>query len=93
MATPDPFAGRNEGLDAPADNAVAITPHDSNDLVAQPRAVYVGGAGNLSVEMLDGSNAAANVTFTAVPAGTVLPIRPTKIRATDTTASLIVGMW
>ena len=71
---------------APA--AFAITPNSSSDLPQRVRAVYVGGAGNIDAVFTPG---AAPVTFTAVPAGTVLPICPTRINAT-TTATLLVGM-
>lgn len=60
-------------------NTVAITP--------LPAELYVGGAGNVSVGMSDGSN----VTFSNVAAGTILPIGP-KFVYTNTTATLIVGM-
>jgi hypothetical protein len=65
----------------------AVTPSDT---VVQPfRAVYVGGAGNLAVIGLDDT---AAVTFTGVVAGTLLPIRVSKILATGTTATAIVGL-
>lgn len=68
-------------------NAVAITPHDTND-IATTVAVYVGGAGNLKVDMKGGGT----VTFQAVPVGTVLEIRATRIYATGTTATYLLGL-
>ena len=88
----DDFQHTAEGLDSPADNAVAVTPNDSTDLANVPRAIYVGTAGNLVVHMKNGSGTAASVTFSAVPVG-VLPIRPTRVLATGTTASNIVAIW
>mgnify|MGYP006969344848 CR=1 FL=1 len=77
--------------DGPAQHGAAITPHDTNELANVPRAVYVGGAGNLKV-VLVGDGDTDFVTFTAVPAGTVLPIRP-RIVHTDTTATALVALW
>jgi nitrogen fixation protein len=76
-------------LMTPADGAAAITPHDTNLLTVTTRAVYVGGAGDLAVVMFNGDE----VTFPAVPAGTVLPVRAKKVKATGTTATSLVGMY
>ena len=51
--------------------------------------VYVGGAGNIVVELYGG----AVVTFMAVPAGTVLPVRVRTIRQTSTTATLMLFLY
>lgn len=72
----------------PARRASAVTPSDSTVLNA--RAVYVGGAGDLVVE-LPGNDGAA-VTFVAVPAGSLLPIRAVRIRAA-TTATSVVALY
>jgi len=66
----------------------AITPHDSTDM-ALTRAVYVGGAGN--VVAVDADNTAT--TFTAVAAGTLLPIRVRRINSTSTTATALVAIY
>lgn len=50
--------------------------------------LYVGGAGTLSVTTLDGSD----VTFTAVPAGTVLPVQVVKLKSAST-ATLVIALW
>jgi hypothetical protein len=72
-----------------AEQAVAVTPSDANDLAITSRAIYVGGAGDLTVVMCgDGST----VTFSAVPVGSVLPIRVTRVKATGTTATLILSL-
>ncbi|MFQ5786316.1 MAG: hypothetical protein ACE5H8_16040 [Alphaproteobacteria bacterium] len=68
--------------------AVANTPADS-DLSTLADAVYVGGAGNLSVILADDSTA---VTFVGVPAGTLLRLRVKQIRSTSTTATSIVEL-
>lgn len=80
--------GGNHGFAAPF--AAVVTPSDTVDLAFVSRALYVGGAGNITVIMAgDGST----VLFSAVPAGLVLPIRVNRVKATGTTATLIVAMW
>jgi hypothetical protein len=66
----------------------AITPDDANGLAKPSLGLWVGGAGNLAVKLQDGSTA----TFTAVPAGTMLPVVATQVLATGTTATLLVGL-
>lgn len=73
---------------APATRAAAVTPSDSTILNA--RALYVGGAGNVAVMPLEGSTA---VTFTAVPAGTILPVSCARVMSTNTTATAIVALY
>lgn len=54
-----------------------------------PSIIYVGGAGNLTVRDTCGNS----VVFTAVPAGTVLPLLCTGVDATALTASNITRSW
>lgn len=67
---------------------VAVTPSDTVDLPVVPCALYVGGAGN--VVAVKGDN--TTVTFTGVPAGTVLPISCRRVNNTNTTATAIVAL-
>ena len=54
--------------------------------------LYIGGAGNITVTPW--SNAAGGtVTFTAVPAGTVLPLRVKRYASAGLTASAIVRLF
>ena len=69
-----------------ADTAAAITPSDTAPNVFSR--LYVGGAGNLKITTENGDA----VTFSAVPVGTVLPIRTSLVWATGTTATLIIGL-
>ncbi len=84
-------------MDWPAVNAKVITPSvDGGDLDFVARAIYVGGAGNLEVDMQGGpteNGGNDKVLFSAVPAGTILPIRATAIYSGNTTATLIVALW
>jgi hypothetical protein len=72
----------------PAARAAAITPSDTVNLKATTRGIYVGGAGDV-VAIIGG----VAVTFTAVPAGSVLPIAATRINSTATTATALVALW
>lgn len=85
----DGFSKYPTGPTAPYDTYVALTPNDTVDLANVTRALYVGGAGNISVDDLSGNTA---VVFTGVPAGTVLSIRVKRLRLTGTTATNIVGL-
>ncbi len=84
-------------MDWPAVNAKVITPSaDGGNLDAVTRAIYVGGAGAVEVDMLGGpedNGGNTKVLFSAVPAGTILPIRATAIYSGNTDATLIVALW
>jgi hypothetical protein len=90
MPAADQFSSFSEGLMSPADNAVAVTPNDSTDLTYVTRCVYVGGAGNVTVTMAGGGS---NVAYVAVPAGTFMPIRVSRILSTGTTATSILALY
>lgn len=72
-----------------ARNAVTIVPHATNAISPIPDQVYVGGAGDITCRLMGDSS---DVVFKAVPVGTLLPIRPQYIRATGTTATLMLGL-
>jgi hypothetical protein len=84
---PDNFANHAKGLESPASVAFAITPNDSTDLSQDTRGIYVGGDGNL-VARING----ADITFTGVKGGAVYPIRVSRVLATGTTATGLVGL-
>ena len=77
----------------PAAKLVAVTPSDSVDIATfngfYPRALWVGGAGNIVIVSPDGSSA----TVSGVAAGTLLPIQCRRVNSTSTTATLIVGLY
>jgi len=74
---------------APATGGASITPSDTVQITKVHRAVYVGGAGNLSVTTSGGDA----IIFVGVPAGTILPIKCSLIKSTSTTATsiLVIG--
>lgn len=70
-----------------------VTPSDTVDFTkyngAYPRALYIGGAGNVTVVRPDGTA----VLFTALPVGTVFPIKCRRVNSTATTATPICALW
>jgi len=81
--------GDIEQLDFPADDAEVIVPSDVTGLVKISRSIYIGGAGDVSVEMAKTGTA---IVFTGVQAGSVLPIRVSRVNATGTTATNMVAL-
>jgi hypothetical protein len=74
----------------PGENAAAVTPSDDTDLSYVTRAVYVGGGGNLKVDMV---GEGTGIIYYNLPAGTCLPIRVTRVYSTGTNATYIVGIY
>lgn len=85
------FRVHKEGLESPATRGFAISANESANVTHTTRAVYVGGTGDLVCELADDADG-TTVTFTAVPAGTILPIRLRKMR-TASTATSVVGIY
>ncbi|TMV86888.1 hypothetical protein FGG78_19355 [Thioclava sp. BHET1] len=74
---------------APFQDAAAVTPDDDGDLPVLPRALYLGTGGDLAVVTAGGQS----VTFSALPDGSLLPLRARRIAATGTTAGAILALW
>lgn len=74
---------RNDGLFS---DAVAVTKSDSVE--QNFSGLYVGGTGDVAVKGLSG----VAVTFSAVPAGTFIPMLVNRVMSTNTTATLILGL-
>ena len=85
----DTFGTQSTALDSPAAGGEAVTPHASTNLAQVSRGIYVGGAGNVAAVMANG----AVLVFSAVPAGTLLPIRCVRINAVNTTATLMLALY
>lgn len=66
-----------------------ITPNDGTVLVPICRALYVGGAGNVTLRLLDGSTP----LFTAPPVGTQLQVQFDQVKSTGTTATFLVCLY
>ncbi len=84
----DRFANVQASLSGPAASGFAVTPSDATDLPETTRAIYVGSGGNVTVRMLTGETLA----FASVSSGTILPVRATRILATGTTCTDLVGL-
>lgn len=85
----DNFSSFAAGLNSPASDGAAVTPNDSTDLTTSSRYVFVGGAGALKVNLVSGTT----LTLTGVTAGTVLPLRVSRVWATGTTATNIAVLF
>lgn len=85
----DKFAGTPQSLTGPYENAAAVTPSNTTKLDYLTSALYVGGAGAVSVLLRDGTT----VVFAVVPAGTTIPIRAKRVNASGTAATGIVALW
>lgn len=85
----DFYKNHARGLSSPAENAAPVTPADAGALAQTSRALYVGQGGDLAVEMLGGGS----IVLGNVPAGALLPLRVTRVRATGTTAARIIALW
>lgn len=84
--------GRWGGEIAPAEIAEAITAGDTagdNFSRGAAEGIYVGGAGNVAAVFKDGTA----ITFTGVPAGTILPVRAVRVNSTNTTATAMVALY
>lgn len=66
----------------------AITPDTALTLGAC-RAIYVGGAGDISIDDLTGTT----VVFVGVVAGSVLPVQTELVNATGTTATDLIALY
>ena len=72
-----------------ADHASTIVPSDVTDLSGECAAIYVGGTGDVAVITTGGETA----VFKAVPVGSTLKISCSKVKATGTTATLLLALW
>ena len=67
-----------------------ITPNDDADLpLSVCRAIYVGSGGDISIVDLSGTT----VVFTAVLAGSILPVQTARVNATTTTATSLIALY
>lgn len=82
------------------EGAVNITPSDTNDVFGHTanagqtnpphvRALFVGGTGNITAITANGQT----ILISAIPVGAIIQIAVQQIKATATTATLIVGLY
>lgn len=84
----DSFKKHARSLTSPPEHALEIAPSDVAALPHLTRALYVGGTGDLALDLQG-----VVVRLANVPAGSFLPLRARQVRATGTTATGIVGFW
>lgn len=85
----DNFASFIDNVSAPARRATVVTPVDTDTVLDPlPKALIIGGAGNLKFRAVDSS---ADVTI-PVSAGQIVPVRAVYVRLTGTTATNIVAL-
>lgn len=75
----------------PSGEFAAVTPSDSVNLPQPARALFVGGDGNVVV--IQSAPGGVAVTFTAVRAGTILPVSVQRVLSTGTTATGLVALF
>lgn len=85
----DTYRKHSRSLTAPPENAASVTPSDAQPLGHVTRALWVGGAGRLRVEMMGGGA----IVFEGIAQDTLLPIRVRKVFETGTTATDLVALW
>jgi hypothetical protein len=84
----DDFDELQVGLNSPGEKFAAIVPDDNTDLAFTPRGIYVGQTGDIEAVDAEGNT----VIFVNATAGTVLPIRPVRIKAANTSAMDLIGL-
>ena len=75
-------------LHSTAGDGFDITPSDTVNFSTTAFAVFVGGAGNVTLVTPKGTV----LTYTAIAAGTMLPVKAVRVNATLTTATLLIGI-
>lgn len=88
MPAIDTFKSFTSSISDPVAHAREILPSDGDDLPHVTRALYLGGTGDLRVTMAGGSV----VSFAALTAGWH-PLRVSRVHATGTSATNIIGAW
>ncbi len=89
---PDQNYGIKAPLSGPYTNAAAVTPDDTNPLPFYALALWIGGAGTLTVLL---RNATTPVTLTVVATTDNKPLKlyVKQVFATGTTATGLVALW
>ena len=83
----DLFESYSSGLESPPSYAIPVVPSDTVDHVQTTRAINVASAGTVQVTTVGG-----NLAQVYVAAGVAFPLRVTRVWATGTDASGIVGL-
>ena len=92
-ATKLPVGAAGESYTNPAIRAELLIKSDSTVFTYFTRALYVGGAGDVAVKIMNQAGTEASVTFVGVPAGAILPIACSQLLSTGTNATNVIGLW
>ena len=85
----NPLENKGAGATVPAYRIVPVSPDNNFTFTGEPnRAIWVGGAGNLAVQTLNGET----VTIVGVNAGALIPLSVRRVLSTNTTATSI-QLW
>lgn len=76
--------------DGDVNNAYAVTPTDGTDLDHATSAIFIGGDGDIKVDLV---GSGSGVVFKGLAAGVFYPIRCKRIYSTGTTATDIIGVY
>lgn len=75
---------------SPAFDAAAVTPSDTVDLPDAARALFIGGAGDITIDTLVSGE---TLTFKGISGGAILPVAARRVRATGTNATFIIALF
>jgi hypothetical protein len=78
-----------ETLSSPKGGAFSVTPNDSVDLTIGAIALYIGTGGDVKLTTSFGQT----VTFVNLGDGQILPVRTSRVYASGTDATDIVGLY
>lgn len=94
----DPFLRQQAIPTMPVESGLTVVPSDaanlippSGDLNKATRALMIGGAGTVKVDMADGTTVTMSIPGTGL--GLLLPIAVKKVYATGTSATLMVAFY
>lgn len=85
------FEHVSSGIDSPATNVVLITPNNTIDLVNPIRGIGFGTEGTLKIRTVGGD--IVTIPSGVLAAGVIHPIRISRVYATGTTVTDIIGVW
>lgn len=88
----DPFGNVHDISSIPGNGGVALTKSDTDDLVHSSRGIYVGVAGDLTVNFANNIGGGTGVLLKAVPVG-YYPFRISRLWSTGTTATNVVALY
>ena len=85
----DKFQNIPVASNSPATNGFPIVPNDLVDFPQACRGIYIGGGGIISLITVKGDE----LIFKNTVAGTILPVRAARVKATGTTATDMIGLY